>query len=152
MIPPDSIAMFDLTINVPFTVKAQVLKPNQRVVVAGIAMTLTEVLITPSAARFKLYADSANGTDRWRPSGPTLKLADGRLFTYEPESRMDWSSTEDDNGRAFTLTQPLYGVSGDWTLSVGQVNTVEWATDRKSYTIDNRTGPWTFRFTIPPGK
>lgn len=99
---------------------------------AGVAVTLEDVLITPSLMQTRICFDPEESDDRWNAEITAVR-PDG--LRIQSQAGMELN--------AGCLLSTFYGVqldpSGAWTLSIDQLKS-------ETETID---GSWTFKFEVP---
>ncbi|MBV9792181.1 MAG: hypothetical protein JOZ51_28610, partial [Chloroflexi bacterium] len=107
-------------------------EPHQTSRDAGVAVTLEEVLITPSLMQTRLCFDPEDSIDRWNTEITAVR-PDGLRIQSRAGVQLN----------AGCLVSTFYGVqldpSGAWMLTIDQLKS-------DTETID---GSWTFKFEVP---
>jgi hypothetical protein len=129
---------FIFDFSVPFTPDRAVVEA-QTVKAAGVAVTLEEVVVTPSATRATLCF--APPDDEWDVWVPIATLDTGKA---------EYGGGLDEIGEKICHTHtfhvPLYDQRGEWTLTVTELVGMIAAPPGEQTRL---AGPWVFRFRVP---
>ena len=128
---------FTFDFSVPF-IPGRTIEAQHTVEVAGVAVRLERIVVTPSETRaFLCFEPPDGGSKRWTPIA-TLDAAD--------ESGGAASEIGGEGCYSCDFFAPLYDQRGEWTLTVTELVGFDlappWGQTRLS-------GPWTFHFRVP---
>lgn len=125
---------FGLPLSPGHTIEAQ-----QTVEVAGVALELKRVVVTPSETRALLCIESPG--HEWEDWAVVATLG-----TEAGHAGNVWSANSEEGCAFYSFLPPLDGQEGDWTLTVTEL--IEFA-DEPSGEQMRLSGPWVFRFHVP---
>jgi len=151
--PPDSIVVevlqplpvgaivgpFTFDFSVPF-IPGRTVEVHQTVKAAGVAITLEEVVVTPSETRATLCFDPPDGGNKkWLVITP----GSGQDLSCGDVSQLSGTGEE---CHCVTYLGALAGRSGTWTLTVTELVGFDLA---PPYEQTRLAGPWVFHFRVP---
>jgi len=132
---------FTFDFSVPF-IPGRVAEVNQTVEVAGVAVRLERVVVTPSETRAYLRFDPPGGPEmRWTPIVMLEAPGDGKSQDY-----FAYSVNADLPVYPYGFLAPLYERRGEWKLTVTELVGTELVPPYKDVRL---AGPWVFRFRVP---
>ena len=149
---------FSFSFEVPVTkVKTRILDLNQSVEVKGETLTLERVVITPAEFRATVrYDKSAEDADKYiRRSNMWLMTGDPAIDSRQQVPPMSYGHRlgAGEDKLVHMIIWPFADLSGEWALNVYglELAQTQGTLNPSSYPPPKAiTGPWEFKFTVPP--
>ncbi|HEX8220008.1 MAG TPA: hypothetical protein VF914_12475 [Chloroflexia bacterium] len=128
----DARLLFDFSLSPDST--RRVIQVNQAVEAGGVTVTLEKVVVKPGEMYVALRHGSGQDKGKFYPNGMTLAVGDwtSSLITLQDSTFFD----------------PPLDQQGEWTLTISEV--VRPDTTNESGKFATLSGPWVFKFRVPP--
>lgn len=154
---------FEFNFTVPVsTAETRIARVDQSAEAGGVKITLDKVVVTPGEARLTFSVDAPPGDDTvWQPV-LALQAGDYNSQDTSHDLRVESSTSDGDGTWTYSVIAPLADKQGEWTVTISELRAgrdpdfggldLEDRDTRGPREQNTLSGPWVFKFTVPPAQ